>query len=81
MAQWGTPHTQMGENHINIAGTMLYIGWMVIVSGHDIRNIHFLDSSIFELSKAKNHLSKMCASPLGTPRRALKEGEKNKYTA
>ena len=43
---------------------MLYIAWMVIVSGHDITKIRF-KTSIFELPKVKNCISMLCTNPLG----------------
>ena len=42
---------------------MLYILWMVILGGHNIKKKNFRKTSIFELSKVKNCGSKLCTSP------------------
>ena len=45
---------------------MLYIAWMVILTGHNIKKTSF-ESSIFELPKVKNSISTLCTNPLGDP--------------
>ena len=45
---------------------MLYIAWMVILGDHGIRKTSF-ETSIFELSRVKNYISRLCTNPLGVP--------------
>ena len=46
---------------------MLYIAWMVILGGHNIQKKQVLKTSILELSRVKNRISRLCANPLGDP--------------
>ena len=45
---------------------MLYIPWMVIFSGHNIKK-KVSKTSIFELPGVKNCISRLCTNPLGPP--------------
>ena len=36
------PSPLQGEKHINAAENVLYIGWMVILCGHNIKKLRFL---------------------------------------
>ena len=54
------------ENHINNARNMLYLGWMVTLSGHNVKK-KVSETSIFELPRAKNCISRLCTGTLGTP--------------
>ena len=43
---------------------MLYIPWMVILGGHNIKKKQVSKTSIFELPKVKNCKSRLCTNPL-----------------
>ena len=45
---------------------MLYIPWMVILGDQNIKK-HVSKTSIFELPRVKNCISRLCTNPLGTP--------------
>ena len=45
---------------------MLYIAWMVILGDHGIKK-KMTKTSIFELHKVKNCISRLCTNPLGHP--------------
>ena len=53
------------EKHINPAGNMLYIPWMVILSDHDVKK-KVSKTSILELYRVKN-CNRMCTSPFTRP--------------
>ena len=46
---------------------MVYIPWMVILGGHNIKKNQVLKTAIFELSGVKSCISKLCTNPLGAP--------------
>ena len=45
---------------------MLYIRWMVILSGQNTKK-KVSKTSIFELPRVKNSISRLCTHPLGAP--------------
>ena len=45
---------------------MLYIPWMIILGGHDIKKKSF-ENFDFELPRVKNCISRLCTNPLGDP--------------
>ena len=45
---------------------MLYIGYLIILDGHNIKKISF-GNSIFELLRRENCISRLCPRPLGNP--------------
>ena len=45
---------------------MLYIPWMVILGDHNIKKNNS-KTSIFQLRKVKNCMSRVCTNPLGNP--------------
>ena len=61
--------SKWGEKHVNMAQNMLYIAWMVILGGHNIKKTSFQNSktSIFELFRVKNCMSRLYTNPLGDP--------------
>ena len=51
---------------MNRVSNMLYIGYLVVVNGLNIKKLVF-KISIFELPRAENCISTLCPSPLGSP--------------
>ena len=45
---------------------MLYIGYLIIVDGQNIKKT-VLEISIFELPRLANCISRLCPSPFGSP--------------
>ena len=45
---------------------MLYIGYLIILNCHSIKKT-VSEVCIFELPRLENCISRLCASPLGTP--------------
>ena len=45
---------------------MLYIGYLIILDGKNIKKIS-LEISIFELPRLVNYISRLCPRPLGSP--------------
>ena len=43
---------------------MLYIGYLIIVKGQNIKKKFISEISIFELPKLENCISRLCPSPL-----------------
>ena len=60
------PIPKQGEKHVNTAQNMLYIPWMVILGGDNIKK-QVSKTSIFELPKVKNCIRRLCTNPLGGP--------------
>ena len=46
---------------------MLYIGYLIILGGPNIKKKSVSESSIFELPRLGNCTSRLCPSPLGSP--------------
>ena len=46
---------------------MLYIPWMVILGGHNIKKKQVSKTSIFELPRVKNCISRLCTGPFTRP--------------
>ena len=48
---------------------MLYIGYFIIVDGKNIKKESCFGISIIELPSLENRISRLCASPFGSPPR------------
>ena len=47
---------------------MLYIGYLIILDGKIIKKKPVFKSSILELPRLENYISRLCPGPLGIPR-------------
>ena len=57
---------------------MLYIGYLIILDGQNIKKKSVLEITIFELPRLENYISRLCPSPLGRPPPTTpKSGEKH----
>ena len=46
---------------------MLYIGYLIILDGQNIKKKSVSEISIFELPELENCISRLCPTPLGPP--------------
>ena len=46
---------------------MLYIGYLMILDGQNIKKNQFRKFPFFELLRQENCISKLCPSPIGSP--------------
>ena len=59
---------------------MLYIGYLIIVDGHNIKKNFVLEISIVELPRLENCISGLCPGPLGSPPSQKKHPNRAKNT-
>ena len=46
---------------------MLYISWMIILCGDNIKKNKFQKLQFFQLPRVKNCISRLCSNPLRAP--------------